>query len=100
MKIVSFNGKTVSVPDRSALDLTRKIGDDQQLQQALMQQYGLEKMPPSAIPHLREYIHVVDTFSPGVHIAERKFVTFDDAWFGGVTVDFVGMGARNLDGTG
>lgn len=84
---------------QTALDLVRKLDKPENLKAALIEQFKLEKLSDDAVKKLIAYARRSDEFSPGVYIPKREFVHYNDAIHGGVSIDFVGMGSRNLDAT-
>lgn len=48
---------------------------------------------------LVDYIENVDTFSPNMLIAKRELLTIHEAPYGAISLDFIGLGAENLQAT-
>jgi hypothetical protein len=46
-----------------------------------------------------EYIRAVDEFSPNMLVAKRELLTIHDAPHGAISIDFIGLGAENIQGT-
>jgi hypothetical protein len=85
--------------DSGYFDLVRKYKDNVELETAIKDHFGFTSVPEGVGARLRTYVSKVDEFSPGLYIPERRLASFTDAQHGGISVDFVGMGAKNLDAT-
>ncbi len=63
---------------------------------ALFQKRFNANLSSSTAKMLKDYADEVDQFSPGIWIEQRVVANLDDASQGGFSVDFKGMGARNV----
>ncbi|MCB0385598.1 MAG: hypothetical protein KDD43_09405, partial [Bdellovibrionales bacterium] len=92
-------GSGVLIPDEGVFDLVRKIEDPGELKSALEARYGVRNLEYRDIEDIKNYSALVDQFSPGIHVAKREIVNFDEAIHGGLSIDFAGMGSHNARAT-
>lgn len=91
--------REAGVPRADVFALTRKYSDPGELGQAVRTRYGLSDFNASDAARLQSYAATVDEFSPSLIIAKRNVVNMDRAAEGGFSIDVLGMGADNLQGT-
>lgn len=89
----------VSLPREDVLDLVRKNDNPEALAKAISKRYELSNFTAKEAAQLQDYVKGVDEFSPTILIAKRETVNLDDAIKGGLSADFLGMGAANLQAT-
>lgn len=94
-KIQGTQKLTLSQP---AFDILRKSKSADEVIRSARAKYGVQLSPEQA-QRMIDYSGLVDRFSPGLRIAKREIVNLDEAEAGGFTVDFAGMGSRNLRAT-
>lgn len=81
-------------------DIVRKNpGKPEKIKADLKNRFGLENISDSTIQKLQSYGKAVDEFSPGIRVAKRELATLDDAAFGGLSADVIGLGSMNLKAT-
>ena len=87
----------VPIPDVEVFEVLRKAKDieGKELSDLLKKRFGFE-LPVKEVDRLKKYAHDVDQFSPGIWIEERVVANLDAAEMGGFSVDFKGMGAKNI----
>lgn len=89
----------ISLPREDVFDLVRKNETPESLAQAISKRYDLKSFSAKEAMQLQEYVKGVDEFSPTVLIPKRETVNLDEAHHGGLSADFLGMGAANLRAT-
>lgn len=83
-----------------AFDIVRKNKNSPaQLEAELKSRFGLQSLPVNSSQKMVDYINRVDGFSPGIYTAKREVATFNEAPFGGLSADVIGLGADNMKGT-
>ncbi len=80
------------------LDLIKKSKSIVEAVTRLRSKYGVE-ISDRQIERLSLYNDLIDNFSPGIFIADRKVATLENAIHGGFSADFKGMSAKNRDAT-
>lgn len=71
--------------------------DPAEVATALQDRFDFTKpLPEEIVQKLLIYKESIDQFSPSLRVPERTNASLDKAPYGGFTIDFVGMGARNL----
>jgi hypothetical protein len=80
------------------LDIVKKSPNVTTARARLKAKYGAELSETQA-DRLIVYNHVIDLFSPGIHVAERKVASLEGASLGGLSADFSGLGAKNRGAT-
>jgi hypothetical protein len=98
----------VVIPHLEVFEILRKSEDPAELKKALVEAFGgldpvktanLEKLlTPNVIERFQIYKSLIDTFSPALMMAERNIASLASADFGGMSADFAGLGAMNLQG--
>lgn len=96
MDYVSSSSKMTLKPE--VFDAVRKTQSNAELRDSIKRSTGYA-MSELEADKIRTYALLVDGFSPGIHIAERKVASLDDAKFGGFSLDFAGMGSKNARAT-
>lgn|GEM_PF-4426112 len=91
-------GTTKKIPSEEVFAVIRKESDPTKASQELSQKVGTTVTPDQA-KLLIQYTKSVDAFSPGLRVAKRKIASLNDAEHGGLSSDFVGLGAENLKAT-
>jgi len=91
----SVNQGAHLIPKREIFEATRKLGNAADLQKDIQVRFG-ETLTLEDAQNLIEYVKIVDSFTPGIHVAKREIVSVTNAAQGAVTMDFTGMGAYNL----
>ncbi len=89
----------VSLPKEEVFALVRKNPNPDDLARTIRERYNLSFFSSGEAARLQEYINGVDEFSPTLLIGKRENATLDRASNGGVSADFLGMGAANLHAT-
>lgn len=84
---------------KDVMEIMRKAKDDENAAYMLRQRYGLASLTPEQASKLRSYAAAADKFSPSLYVTRREVATLDEADMGGFSIDFVGMGASNLQST-
>lgn len=79
-------------------DAVRKTKTPTELMDLVQRSSGV-KITELQAKQIRDYADLVDDFSPGIHVAERKFASLADSANGGLSLDFAGMGSRNSRAT-
>lgn len=97
--LMEKNGKGVSLPREDVFDLVRKNEDPNTLAKAISQRYELADFTTKDATQLQDYVNGVNEFSPTILVAKRETVNLDGAIQGGLSADFLGMGAANLKAT-
>lgn len=87
------------VLEKDVMEIMRKAKDDKEAAEMLRLRYGLSSLTPEQAGSLRRYAQAADKFSPSLYVVRREVATLDDAESGGFSIDFVGMGASNLQST-
>lgn len=80
------------------LDIVKKSANPGEARARLKAKYGAELTETQA-DRLITYNQVIDIFSPGIHVAERKVASLEAAALGGLSADFSGLGAKNRGAT-
>ncbi|CAN5390732.1 hypothetical protein BH10BDE1_BH10BDE1_19070 [soil metagenome] len=80
------------------LDIVKKSANAGEARARLKAKYGAELTETQA-DRLITYNQVIDIFSPGIHVAERKVASLEAAALGGLSADFSGLGAKNRGAT-
>ncbi len=80
------------------LDIIKKSKNIAKARKRLKAKYGAE-LSEAQTERIVLYNRMIDSFSPGNHIAERKVASLENAELGGVSADFTGLGARNRGAT-
>lgn len=95
-KLLEGSGQT-QIPSTEVFEVLRKAKDaePEELAQLLRTRFDTNLTPAQA-EELLDYSKNVDQFSPGIWIEERVVANLDEAVHGGFSVDFKGMGARNV----
>lgn len=83
------------IPKREIFDLFRKVEAPNEIHRQLKVRFG-QDLTPSQIQQMQDYVKLVDSFNPGIHIAKREVATVEGAQKGAVSMDFIGMGSYNL----
>lgn len=85
------------IPKVGVFELLRKTSasTDKDLAQELSAKFGIRVSDEEAAL-LNRYYRQTDKFSPGLWMDERVMANLDSAEFGGFSVDFKGMGAKNI----
>lgn len=95
--------KGVSIPSLEVFELLRRVEDPEDLRLALIAKLGNnelnQKLTVVLVEKLQTYKLLVDTFSPPLRNAERNVASLENAEQGGLSADFSGLGAQNLQGT-
>jgi hypothetical protein len=77
------------------VEIYRQNRDRESLAEAIRVAYGYEVSAFRA-QQLVEFFEHVDLFSPSLIVAERTMISADNAPFGAFSLDFIGLGAKNL----
>lgn len=85
---------------QDVFDIVRKNkGDSKKISEALSGRFALERLPKSSVRTLERYVKNADDFSPGLYIAKREVAHLNEATYGGLSADIIGLGGANLKGT-
>ncbi len=82
------------IPNQALFEILRKERTVDGLRQKIQDRFKVE-MDDESLLHLASYAEGIDLFSPALFIPERVSANLNEAEFGGITADFVGMGADN-----
>ncbi len=82
------------IPNQALFEILRKERTVDGLRQKIQDRFKVE-MDDENLLHLVSYAEGIDLFSPALFIPERVSANLNEAEFGGITADFVGMGADN-----
>jgi len=91
----SVNQGAHKIPRREVFESVRKASNASDLQKNIQLRFN-QNLSIQDTENLIEYVRIVDSFTPGIHVAKREVVTAEAANRGAVTLDFTGMGAYNL----
>ncbi len=104
-----FDQKTdssLAIPQIEVFEILRKTEDLESIKNALIDAFGQqdpdkisvlkEKVTLPLIRDLKVYKDLVDTFSPSLMMAERNIASLEAADWGGMSADFMGLGALNI----
>ncbi len=80
------------------LDLIKKTPDLSAAQERIRSKYGTT-LNDDQIQRLQIYNEIIDKFSPGIFVAERRVASLEDAHLGGLSADFSGLSAKNRGAT-
>ncbi len=80
------------------LDIVKKNPNPVEARARLKAKYGAD-LSETQVERLSTYNSIIDHFSPGIHVAERKVASLEKANFGGLSADFSGLGAKNRGAT-
>jgi len=80
------------------LDIVKKNPIGSEARARLKAKYGAN-LDEVQIERLYVYNQIIDKFSPGIHVAERKVASLEGANNGGLSADFSGLGAKNRGAT-
>lgn len=80
------------------LDIVKKNPINLEARARLKAKYGAD-LTEVQVERLYVYNQIIDNFSPGIHVAERKVASLENADFGGLSADFSGLGAKNRGAT-
>lgn len=83
---------------KEIFELYRKYPEPENFNKVIRERYGI-KADDTELAIIRNYIEAVNTFSPPIMVASRKVVTLNDAYHGGLSIDFAGQGGANLYAT-
>lgn len=81
-----------------AIDLIRKASSTTELTQRIRKKYRVEVLEYQA-KLLITYLKYVDHFAPGIYVVDRRIASLEAAEWGGLSADFAGLGAKNLEAT-
>lgn len=91
-------GTTDMTLSRDAFEVARKAKSPSEVKEALALRTGANISDAQA-QKILDYSKMVDEFSPSIRVARREVTTLEDATHGGLTIDFVGLGAQNSQAT-
>lgn len=95
-KLLTPNADVVSIFKKAKPVHPRDVNSYyNQIRLEFRMRYGVD-LSTDQIATLQNYINSVDVFSPGLLIGERSLPNLENATSGIVSVDFSGIGARNL----
>ncbi len=84
---------------QEVFEIVRKSNSSLEIEKKLKDKFGLASLPPELAENLEAYVKKVDLFSPSLRLATRDVASLESAQQGGLSIDFVGLGAANLQGT-
>lgn len=96
METISGTDKMTFKPE--VFDAVRKTTTKEELMDLVERSTGV-KITPLQADQIRDYADLVDDFSPGIHVAQRKIASLTDSTHGGLSLDFAGMGSQNSRAT-
>lgn len=94
----TLSGTDKVIFKKEVFEAIRKSETDEDLKAFLDKTYDL-KISDDQASRIRTYGTMVDEFSPGIHVAKRNVASLSDSPHGGLSIDFVGLGALNLKET-
>ncbi len=77
----------------------RKAVSEEALQLSLIQHFPGVLITPSLSAMIREFCQLADEFTPPLMIEERESLMIHEAPFGAISLDFLGLGAENIQAT-
>jgi hypothetical protein len=83
---------------KETFEIARKAKSAAEVKEAVALRTGTDITEAQA-KQILDYSKSVDEFSPSIRVAERQVTTLEDATHGGITIDFVGLGAQNSQAT-
>lgn len=86
------------IPRREVMEIARKERDPARFREAVAARFGT-RLTETQARRVQDYLELVDDFSPGIHISRREIASLDGAVDGGISADFAGMGAYNMQET-
>lgn len=96
LMVKSSSGKMI--PNVKVFEILRKIKDEDtsaDIAAVLSRNFGV-KVTDDEAARLYAYYKNLDRFAPALWVPERIVANLDDAEFGGIGIDFKGMGAKNV----
>ncbi len=90
-----FGGRSVDGFSLKTVEIYRKNRDAESFSRAVMENFGYELSVYRAAKVV-SFFEKVDLFSPSLVIAGRTSVTVNEVEHGAFSLDFVGLGAKNL----
>lgn len=94
------------IPHLEVFELMRKFESPVELRESLIESFGNlnperihtldRKITPTVIEKLQVYKSLIDIYSPSLMMAERNIANLEMADAGGMSADFMGLGALNL----
>ncbi len=94
----SVTGLKVQTLNIKAFEILRKKKTIPEIQKAFRQKFGITMQADDAANLIR-YYELIDGFNPALRVERRNLVEFSKARFGAISVDHVGMGAKNSQAT-
>jgi hypothetical protein len=100
----SFKNTPLLDPSTSSFTLEvfthgRKAPSPEKLKELLDFEFPEHPIALPEIESLYRYLRLVDDFSPPLLIAKREILSLQEAPYGAISLDFIGLGAENLRGT-
>ncbi len=92
------NGTNKSVLKAEVIEVIRKNADNADVMRVLNARHRTQ-LTAADVAEMRAYFDSIDNFSPGLLLESRVVHQFDDAEFGGLTIDFTGVGSVNAEAT-
>lgn len=91
-------GSNKMIFKKEVFEAIRKTSTNEELMQTFEKSFGT-KITETQAMQIRDYSNLVNEFSPGIHVAERKIASLSQSTQGGLSIDFSGLGADNLKAT-
>lgn len=77
----------------------RKAANAQGMVEVLKLLYPAQAFTVNQAQKILDFAALADEFSPSMLVAKREILTINDAPFGALSIDFIGLGAENLQAT-
>lgn len=98
-KTLMDTSEGVAIPNSDVFTMMRKSETPEQLREALRTQYQSLDLTTADAQKLMDYSNKVNGFTPTLLIPKRENLDLSAASSGGLTADFIGLGAANLQAT-
>lgn len=95
---VSVSGVKVQTLNIKAFEILRKKKTIPEIQKAFHQKFGMTMQADDA-GNLIRYYQLIDGFNPALRMERRNLVDFSRAKYGAISIDHIGMGAKNSQAT-
>ncbi len=94
----SVTGMRVQTFNIKVFEILRKKKTIPEIQKAFRQKFGVNLQSDDA-ENLIRYYELIDGFNPALRVERRNLVDFSRAKFGAISIDHIGMGAKNSQAT-
>lgn len=81
-------------------DIVRKSdGDLNKIRSDIKNRYQVKDLSAEKVQKIKDYVESINDFSPGIRSSSREIANLDNANFGGLSADIIGLGSANLKAT-